>query len=68
GVQNGTKLRLKGKGSPNPRTQVRGDQYVEIKIVMPEEISEETRKKIEELARSAPYYPRRSLDSYTRRV
>lgn len=68
GVQNGTKLRLKGKGAPNPRTQLRGDQYVEIKIVMPEEISEETRRKIEELAKTAHYYPRRQLDSYTRRV
>jgi len=58
GVQNGSKLRLKGKGVPNLKTAARGDQFVEVKIVMPKKIREEEKKRIEEIAESSPYNPR----------
>jgi len=64
GVQSGTKLRLKGKGVPNLKTKTRGDQYVEVKIVMPEKIDEKERKKFEELAESSSYNPRSNLNKY----
>jgi curved DNA-binding protein len=35
GTSSGQKLRLRGKGAPDLKTQKRGDQYVEIKIVVP---------------------------------
>lgn len=64
GVQSGTKLRLKGKGVPNLKTKTRGDQYVVLKIIMPEKINEKERKKFEELAESSSYNPRAKLNKY----
>jgi curved DNA-binding protein len=66
GVQSGTRLRLKGKGVTNLKTKVRGDQYIEIKIAMPDNISEDDRKKFEELEKSHPYNPRAKLSRYMR--
>jgi DnaJ-class molecular chaperone len=64
GVQSGTKLRLKGKGVPNLKTKRRGDQYVEVKIVMPDKIDENERKKFQELEDSSSYNPRSNLNKY----
>ena len=64
GVQNGTKLRLKGKGVQNLKSKDRGDQYVEVKIVMPDNIEEGDKKIFEELAKNNPYYPRTKLNKY----
>ncbi len=51
GTSSGQKLRLKGKGVPDPKTGKRGDQYAIVKIVVPKiKISdiEECLKKIEQ--------------------
>lgn len=64
GVQNGTKLRLKGKGVTNLKTKALGDQYIEIKIVMPDKIDESDRKRFEDLATSHPYNPRSKFSRY----
>lgn len=64
GVQNGTKLRLKGKGVPNIKSKKRGDQFVEVKIVMPDNIKESDKKIFEELAESNPYDPRIKFSKY----
>ncbi len=64
GVQNGTKLRLKGKGVQNLKSKHRGDQYVEVKIVMPDNIAESDKELYEELAKTNPYNPRKELDKY----
>jgi DnaJ-class molecular chaperone len=64
GVQNGTKLRLKGKGVQNIKTKERGDQYVEVKIVMPDNIKDSDKKFFEELAENIPYDPREKLNRY----
>ena len=64
GVQNGTKLRLKGKGVQNLKTKARGDQYVEVKIVMPENIEESDKEIFEKLAESNPYDPREKFSKY----
>lgn len=64
GVQNGTKLRLKGKGVQNVKTKVRGNQYVEIKIVMPDNIKESDKEIFEKLAESSPYDPRTKFSRY----
>ena len=50
-TQNGKSFRLKGKGMPklhNP--QERGDMYVEVKVVLPEQLSERERQLFQELA------------------
>ncbi|MGQ0792596.1 MAG: molecular chaperone DnaJ [Deltaproteobacteria bacterium] len=66
GVQNGTKLRLRGKGAPNIKTKERGDQYVLVKIVMPEHLSESAKRKFEELQKASSYNPREFLEKYMR--
>ena len=47
GTSSGRRFRLRGKGLPNPLTGRRGDQYVEVQIVLPARIDPE----LEELAR-----------------
>lgn len=64
GVQNGAKLRLKGKGVTNLKTKARGDQYIEIKLVMPDKITEDEKKKFEELEKARPYNPRTGFERY----
>jgi len=64
GVQNGTKLRLKGKGVPNPRTKTRGDQFVVVKVVIPKKITKEVKEKIEDLSETLQYDPRGHLRKY----
>ena len=66
GTQNGTKLRLRGKGVHHLKDKEPGDQYVVVKVVLPEQISENSKKKYEELAKTAPYNPRTHLDKYMR--
>jgi DnaJ-class molecular chaperone len=66
GIQNGTRLRLKGKGVPNIKNKERGDEYVVVKIVMPEHVSENAKKRFEELAKTSPYNPRINLEKYMR--
>lgn len=65
-TQSGAKLRLKGKGVSNQRNGGQGDQYVVLKIVMPDEISENAKKKFEEMKREIPYNPRTNLEKYLR--
>ncbi len=66
GVQNGARLRLKGKGVTNLKTKARGDQYIEIKLVMPDKISEEEKAKFEELEKARSYNPRTKFERYMR--
>jgi len=49
GTQVGAKLRMKGKGTPDPKRGVRGDMYVHTQIVVPKEPDPRERKIFEEL-------------------
>lgn len=64
GVQNGTKLRLKNKGVKDIKSKKKGDQYVNIKVSMPENISDTIKSKLEDIKNSAPYNPRKNLEKY----
>lgn len=66
GIQNGTKLRLKGKGVLNTKTNERGDHYVNIVISMPEKLTETEKEKFKELSEKMSYNPRINLDRYVR--
>ena len=57
GTQNGQKLRLRGKGMPNPRGAP-GDLYALISIVVPKEPSGRERELFEELQRVSDFRPR----------
>jgi molecular chaperone DnaJ len=49
GTQNGAKLRMKGKGVPDPKGGARGDMYVHAQIVVPEAQDPKLKKIFEEL-------------------
>lgn len=59
GTSSDQKFRLKGKGVTKLGKQDRGDEYVIVKIVMPEKIDTETKKIFEELALKRAYDPRK---------
>jgi len=62
GTQSGQKFRLREKGFPVLRSPgQRGDQYVEVKIVLPSVISEETKELLRQYERLNPENPRKSL-------
>ncbi|MGL4949386.1 MAG: molecular chaperone DnaJ [Anaeroplasmataceae bacterium] len=48
GTQSLSKFLVKGKGAINPKTKVKGDQYVIVKLEIPTSISSEQKKKLEE--------------------
>lgn len=62
GVQPGQTLRLRGKGAPSLRADgLRGDQYVEMRVVVPKVIDERSRELLRELQRLDPDDPRKKL-------
>jgi molecular chaperone DnaJ len=64
GTQSGQKLRLRQKGAPSLRgssAEARGDQFVEVQVVVPKAQDERSREILRELARLNPEDPRRDL-------
>jgi molecular chaperone DnaJ len=61
GTNCGKTLRLKEKGVPNARNGARGDQYVEIQVVVPPPTDERVRNLMKELESIAPGDPRKDL-------
>lgn len=61
GTASGQKLRLRGKGAPSLRGNVRGDQFVEVQVVVPRIADERSKEILRELARLNPEDPRRDL-------
>ena len=49
GTQSGTMMRLKGKGAPVLHSKEKGDEYVRINILVPENLSRNQKKLVEEL-------------------
>jgi len=63
GTNSGKTLRLKEKGVPSARDGARGDQYVEIQVVVPQPTDERVRNLMKELESLAPGDPRKDLFS-----
>ncbi len=64
GVQTGQKLRLREKGVPSAsREGVRGDEIVEVKVVVPKVQDERSKEILRELARLNPEDPRAAIFS-----
>jgi molecular chaperone DnaJ len=61
GTNSGKTLRLKEKGVPSARNGARGDQYVEIQVVVPQPTDERVRTLMKELETVAPEDPRKDL-------
>jgi curved DNA-binding protein len=58
GTSSGTRLRLRGRGLPNPRGQD-GDLYAEARIMVPKKLTEQERALFEQLAAASTFDPRR---------
>jgi molecular chaperone DnaJ len=58
GTQSGQLFRLREKGAPSLRGNTRGDQYVEVKIVLPPIIDEDSKNLLREFAKRNPVNPR----------
>lgn len=62
GTQTGQKLRLRGRGAPSLlHPGMRGDQYVEVKIVVPRVGDERSKEILRELAKLNPDDPRKDI-------
>jgi molecular chaperone DnaJ len=61
GTNCGSTLRLREKGVPSARDGSRGDQYVEIQVVVPKPTDERVRKLMKELEELEPGDPRKDL-------
>jgi molecular chaperone DnaJ len=61
GTNSGKSLRLREKGVPSARNGTRGDQYVEIQVIVPQPTDERVRNLMKELERVAPDDPRKDL-------
>src|ERR1700692_1837826 len=62
GTNSGQKLRLREKGVPSVRTPgQRGDQYIELQVMVPKPVDERVRELLKELEKIAPEDPRKDL-------
>ncbi len=61
GTQSGQKLKLSGKGFISPKSKNRGDEYVEIKIVVPKNITEKAKEAIEIIESLYKENPRKEI-------
>jgi len=62
GTSGGQRFRLRGKGVRSARDpDVRGDQYVEVQVVVPRPVDERVRNLLRELGKLSPEDPRRDL-------
>jgi curved DNA-binding protein len=58
GTSSGRRLRLKGRGMPNPRGAP-GDLYAEVQIMVPPKLTKEERRLFEQLAGTSKFDPRK---------
>lgn len=61
GTDSGKTLRLREKGVPSARNGARGDQYVEIQVVVPQPTDERVRNLMKELETISPEDPRKDI-------
>jgi molecular chaperone DnaJ len=61
GTQNGQRFRLRGKGTPFPHSGGRGDQYVTVRVVLPEKLDTRSRELLDEFMARNPLQPRAQM-------
>ncbi len=62
GTSSGQRFRLRGKGVPSARQgDRRGDQFVEVQVIVPKPVDERVRNLLRELEKLEPEDPRRDL-------
>ena len=61
GTQGGQRFKLSGKGMPSPKTGVRGNQYVDTKVVIPKDLDSKAKDVIKEVGVLYKEDPRKGL-------
>jgi molecular chaperone DnaJ len=61
GTQSGQVFRLREKGAPSLRGKARGDQYVEVKVMLPKVIDEDSKELLRQFAKRNSENPRQEL-------
>jgi DnaJ-class molecular chaperone len=61
GTDSGQKLRLRGKGIPDPRGGAAGDLYVVIQVRVPKQLDADAAAALDTLAEAGPENPRKEL-------
>ena len=65
GSNTGTSLRLKGRGLLDRKSGQRGDQYVKLKVVLPEVPDAKLKEFLEGWEAGRAYDPRKEMESFT---
>ncbi|MFZ5781400.1 MAG: DnaJ C-terminal domain-containing protein [Pseudomonadota bacterium] len=65
GSNTGTSLRLKGRGLLDRKSGQRGDQYVKLKVVMPEQPDAALKEFLEKWEAGRGYDPRKGMEQFT---
>jgi len=65
GSNTGTSLRLKGRGLFDRKSGQRGDQYVKLKVVLPEQPDEKLKEFLESWEAGRAYDPRKEMEQFT---
>lgn len=65
GSNTGTSLRLKGRGLLDRKSGQRGDQYVKLKVVLPDEIDDSLKKFLESWEAGRAHDPRSAMEQFT---
>jgi DnaJ-class molecular chaperone len=65
GSNTGTSLRLKGRGLLDRKSGQRGDQYVKLKVVMPDQPDAALKEVLEKWEAGRSYDPRKSMEQFT---
>jgi len=61
-TESGQKFRLRERGFPSLRNpKLRGDEFIEVKIVLPKVISEETKELLKQFEKLNPENPRNAM-------
>ena len=63
GTQDGTLLRVKGKGAPKLKGSGRGDLLARVRVTVPKKLSKKQREALEDLRKASPGDPREALFS-----
>jgi molecular chaperone DnaJ len=61
GTQSGQRFRLREKGAPSLRTGRRGDQFVEVRIVLPKVMDDRQKKILQDFSKTAQEDPRAEI-------
>lgn len=61
GTQSGQKFKLSGKGFPSPKTGVRGNQYITVKVAVPKDLNAAVKEAVKAIEASYKENPRKGL-------